>query len=88
MKKMTIFKVLLLLVLCVVGVGFYRGWFVLASDGGGDESGKVEVQLTVDPSKVKEDAEKVEAKAREMTGSEEVETPSGSSEGDVKRNDE
>ena len=68
-KKMTLFKVFVVLVLCVVGIGFYQGWFVLASHGGGDEGNTVEVNLTVDPDKAKEDANAVEAKAREMTGS-------------------
>lgn len=73
---MKLFKVLLVLVLCVVGVGFYRGWFVLGSDDGG-ESGKVEVNLTVDPEKAKDDARAVEVKAREITGGGGDETPSG-----------
>ena len=67
MKKMTLFKVLVVLVLCVVGVGFYQGWFVLTNHGGGEEGNKVEVNLTVDPDKAKEDAKAVEAKARELT---------------------
>lgn len=91
MRKMTLFKVLVVLVLCVVGIGFYRGWFVLSSDGGGDEGNKVEVQLTVDPDKARDDAKAVGAKARELTGSEAEatpSTPSGPPEDDVKRNDE
>jgi hypothetical protein len=83
MRKMTLFKVLVVLVLCVVGLGFYRGWFVLASHGGGDEGNKVEVQLTVDPDKAKDDATAVGAKARELTGSKSEETPSDPPEVDV-----
>ena len=51
-------KVLLVLLLCVIGIALYRGWFVLTSRSQ-DESSKVEVNLTVDPDKAKEDAEKV-----------------------------
>jgi hypothetical protein len=84
MRKMTLFKVLVVLVLCVVGVGFYRGWFVLASHGGGgDQGNKVEVQLTVDPDKAKDDARAVGAKVRELTGSEAEETSSDPPEVDV-----
>ena len=88
MRKMTLFKVLVVLVLCVVGVGFYRGWFVLASHGGGNQSNKVEVHLTVDPDKAKDDAKAVEEKARELTGSAAEETPSSPSEDGVRLNDE
>ena len=51
-------KVLFVLLLCVIGIALYRGWFVLTSRSQ-DESSKVEVNLTVDPDKAKEDAEKV-----------------------------
>ena len=62
MKKMTLFKVLIVVVLCVVGLGFYQGWFVLSSDGGNsDGDNKVDINLTLDPDKAKEDAEKVGA---------------------------
>lgn len=88
MRKMTLLKVMLVLVLCVVGVGFYRGWFVLASHSGGNESNTVEVNLTVDPDKAKDDVKAVETKARELTGSETEETPSSPLEDDVQRNAE
>lgn len=84
---MTLFKVLLVLVLCIVGVGFYRGWFVLRSNEGGDGN-QVEVQLTVDPDKASDDAKAVERKAREMTGSSSKEMPSKSLNNDVTGNQE
>jgi len=60
-------SLLTLLAVIVVSVGFYRGWF---SVSGSREpvSHKVDVNLTVDPDKVKEDAETVKAKAAELTG--------------------
>ena len=58
-------KVLLVLLLCVIGIALYRGWFVLTSRSQ-DESSKVEVNLTVDPDKAKEDAEKVKDKTTEL----------------------
>jgi hypothetical protein len=58
-------KVLFALLLCVVGIGLYSGQFVLTSHSG-DESNKVDVNLTVDPDKAKEDAEKVIDKTTEL----------------------
>lgn len=53
--------VLLVLILCGVAFGFYRGWFALTSPQD-TESNKVNINLTVDPDKVKEDAQKVKDK--------------------------
>lgn len=64
----TFTKVLVVLVLCVVGLGFYRGWFVLSTTGRDTEDNKVNVNLTVDPDKVKADAETVKGKTAELTG--------------------
>lgn len=68
MKKMTFVKVLGVLVLCAVGVGFYQGWFVLSSRARDTESNKSNITLTVDPDKVKEDAQAVRDKTTELTG--------------------
>ena len=79
MRKMTLLKMLVVLVLCVVGVGFYRGWFVLARQADSGESNQVEVQLTLDPDKAREDAEAIGAKARELAdGAAEESRPSPS----------
>jgi hypothetical protein len=66
--KMTFVKVLVVLVLCVVAFGFYRGWFALSSPGRGTESNKVNVNLSMDGDKVKDDVESVKEKATELTG--------------------
>ena len=60
-------SLLIVLAVILVSVGFYRGWF---SVSGSREavSHKVDVNLTVDPEKVKADAETVRAKAKELTG--------------------
>jgi len=50
-----IIGVLILLALCVVGFGFYRGWFSLSSSSSDTDSNKVNVNLTVDRDKVKAD---------------------------------
>jgi hypothetical protein len=64
--KMTLATVLFVLILCVVGIGFYRGWFALSSNGPDTGDGKVNINLTVDPDKAKQDAEKVKEKATEL----------------------
>jgi len=60
-------KVLLVLFLCVVAIGFYRHWFAL-SNSRDTQSNKVNINLTVDPDRVQEDAETVKEKATELTG--------------------
>ncbi len=58
-------KVLVVLLLCLVGFGFYRGWLNLSSRNH-DGSNKVDVNLTVDPDKAKQDVEKVKEKTSEL----------------------
>lgn len=53
--------VVAILVICV---GFYRGWFAFSTPAAGTGSNKVNVELTVDPDKVKSDVEMV----KELTG--------------------
>ncbi len=67
MRKMTIFNALVVLVLCVVALGFYQGWFVLSSRGGGAASNKIDVNLTVDPDKARKDADAVESRVRSLS---------------------
>ena len=59
---------LIVLAVCVVGVGFYRGWFVLSSHSSDTGSHKIDVNLTVDQDKIKQDGEKVKDKTKELTG--------------------
>jgi uncharacterized protein YxeA len=66
MKRILV--IFVVLVLCVVGVGFYRSWFTVTSPSSDTETNKVNVSVTVDPDKVKEDAEMVKDKAVELTG--------------------
>lgn len=67
MKRSSITVVLVLLV-CAVVLGFYRGWFSLSSHGSDTGSKQVNVNLTVDGDKMREDAETVKKKATELTG--------------------
>jgi len=70
MRRLSLFNVLFIVVLCVVGIGFYRGWFVLSSHSDDNAGGhKVDVNLSVDQDKMKADVKAVEAKAKDLTGS-------------------
>ena len=89
--------VMIVLAICVVGFGFYRGWFAFSSpDPAGSD--KVNINLATDKGKMKDDAQAVKDKAAELTGnsadeapdsaSEEVTTEADAKEADAKSNDE
>ena len=63
-----LFTFLIVVVICVVGIGFYRSWFTVTSPSTNAESHEVNVGVTLDPDKVKADAETVKDKAAELTG--------------------
>ena len=59
----SIFKLLIVLVICLVGVGFYRGWFSFSGPSGNPEKDKINV--SVDKEKMKEDVQKAKTKVAE-----------------------
>ena len=62
--------IVVLLVVGIAGLGFYRGWFQLSSDRDSAEH-KVNTTFTVDEDKIREDKEKVQGlghQAKEKTG--------------------
>jgi hypothetical protein len=61
MKRFVIF--LVLVVACIAGLGFYRGWFNVTSDSGDD---KRNVTFTADPTKIKEDEKQVVEKVQNL----------------------
>jgi len=67
--------VIVLLVVGVVGLGFYQGWFGVASDS---TDGKRHIQVTVDTDKIKEDEGKALQKVHDLThtGKDKVAAPS------------
>jgi hypothetical protein len=67
MKRFIITVVVVMLV-GVVAVGFYRGWFALSSRSPDAGSNKVNVSLSLDPDKVNADAVAVRGKAAELAG--------------------
>ena len=64
--KRSITFVLMFLV-CVAALGFYRGWFTLSSKPE-EGSNKVDVNLTMDRGKMEQDAETVKEKTTEFVG--------------------
>lgn len=66
MNRSTI-RVLFVLLVIVIAVGFYRGWFSLSSRSRDAGSNKVDVNLTVDKDKIQDDAETVKKKANELS---------------------
>ena len=55
-------KLLAVLLICVVGIGFWRGWFSVSSPKSDTEGDKVNVNVSVDKGKIKADIKKVERK--------------------------
>ena len=86
MRKL--FAVVIVLAICVIGFGFYRGWFALSSPSPAAGSDQVNVNLATDTGQMKDDADAVKDKAAELTGNAAEETPRSSSEDGVKSNDE
>lgn len=66
--KNKLFPVLIVLVLVLVGFGFYRGWFAMSSSNPEQGNNKVNVNLTMDGDKFQKDAQTVKDKAVELTG--------------------
>ena len=66
--KRNLFTLVLVLLLVVAAIGFVRGWFVVSRPEPPAGSHKVNINLAVDPDKVKADAEAVKDKTAELTG--------------------
>ena len=66
MKK--VLAIIIVLAVCAVGFGFYRGWFALSNPSPTGGSNEVNVNLATDTDKMKADAETVKDKAAELTG--------------------
>lgn len=54
---------LVLVAVIVLGIGFFRGWFTVSRD---DQPGQTNVEVKIDKAKVKDDADEVARKAREL----------------------
>ncbi len=51
-----------LFLVCLIGIGFYLGWFSLSNSNPDPEGDKVNFNLSVDKEKIKSDIKKVEGK--------------------------
>ena len=56
------------LLLCVIGFGFYQGWFAVSSPSPKAGSHEVNLNLSVDRDKIKADTDTVMNKAEEIAG--------------------
>lgn len=54
-----------LFLVCLIGIGFYLGWFSLSNSNPDPEGDKVNFNLSVDKEKMKSDIKKVEGKVVE-----------------------
>jgi hypothetical protein len=61
----SLIKVVVVLLICFVVMGFCLGWFSFSSRSSNAEGGKVDVNMTVDKAKMKEDVKKVKEKVKE-----------------------
>jgi hypothetical protein len=55
--------VLVLLLACLAGLGFYRGWFRLSTDR---TEQKTDITVTVDRDKIRQDEEKAKEKMQDL----------------------
>ena len=58
----TIFKLLIVLVICLVGIGIWRGWFSVSRTNDAEQD---KVNMSVDKGKIKEDVQKAKQKVGE-----------------------
>jgi hypothetical protein len=61
----SLIQLLLVLLICLVGIGFWLGWFSLSRPAPDKEGNKVNVNLSVDKDKMKSDVKKAEEKVKE-----------------------
>jgi hypothetical protein len=58
----SIFKLLIVLVICLVGIGIWRGWFSFSNTSGTEQD---EINVSVDKGKIREDVQQAKTKVRE-----------------------
>jgi hypothetical protein len=61
----SLIKVVVVLLICLVGIGICLGWFSLSSPTPDAEGNKVDVKVSVDKAKIKSDVKKVKEKVKE-----------------------
>lgn len=58
--------ILIVIILIVVAIGLYQGWFVVTGPGNNQDS-KTNLNLEIDSGKMREDAEGLSNKAKDLT---------------------
>jgi hypothetical protein len=58
-------KFLVVLLICLVGIGIFRGWFSVSSTNPDAAGNKVNVNVSVDKGKIKSDVKKAKEKVKE-----------------------
>lgn len=58
--------ILFLVIIVIAGVGFARGWFTISSNRE-DATNRVDVNLSVDSDKIRQDTDTAKREAREFT---------------------
>ncbi len=61
-------RFLLLVVVCLVAIGLYRGWFSMSKPVQDPQGEKVNISVSIDAGKVKADTAKVREKIAETVG--------------------
>ena len=69
MSMRSLLVVLVLIAACVVGFGFYRGWFAMSSPSAPAGNNDVNVNLKMDKDKIDQDFQTAKDKAAELTHS-------------------
>jgi hypothetical protein len=59
--------VFVLVLACVIGLGFYRGWFHIGSDRNDNQD---HLTITVDEARIKDDSKKAQQKVQDLRNSE------------------
>ncbi len=58
-------KVLVVVLICLIGIGIYRGWFSVSRQSADMGSDKVNVNVSVDKGKIRSDVKKAKEKVKE-----------------------
>ncbi len=61
----SLIKLLVVLVICFVAIGFYLGWFSLSRPNPETDGNKANIDVSVDKAKMKSDIKKAEGKVKE-----------------------
>jgi hypothetical protein len=62
----SLFTLLIVLVICGVGLGFYLGWFSISKPNPGAQGDKVNMNVTVDKAKIQSDVKNAEEKVKNI----------------------